>query len=290
VASTKEIKGKIRSVTNTRKITKTMEMVSAAKSKQTHGRVEANRPYSRKLVELLESLSRAEKIDHPLVAVRETVTRNDLLVVTANRGLCGGYNTNVLNTMERWVAVERAEGRETDIHMIGKKGIARCRFKKIELASRHTHIEDRPSFREADEFAKRFIERFVSASVDRVFVVSTRYFSAAVQRPVLTQILPIEPPKGTDETASSSAREYDFVPNPRTILEALLPFSVSQLVYRLLVEAAASEQAARRLAMKLATDNAEELKRNYTRQYNRERQAGITQQIMEIVSGAEALA
>jgi F-type H+-transporting ATPase subunit gamma len=302
MASAKDLKKKIHSIGNTSKITRTMEMVSAAKSKQTHGRVEANTPYSRKLSELLESLTGAARIEHPLFQPREGVARNALLVVSANRGLCGGYNTNVLNLMERWVAGEAARGRPTDITMLGKKGIARCRFKKIDLAARHTHIDDRPSFADADEIARGFIGRFLAGEVDHVGVVSTRYLSAATQRPAVVQILPIEPPQapaGAARPAEAAAgkaaarpagREFIFEPDPKTILEALLPFSVSQVVYRLLVEAAASEQAARRLAMKLATDNAEDLKKSYTRMYNRQRQASITKQIMEIVGGAEALA
>lgn len=293
MASAKDLRKKIHSIANTAKITRTMEMVSAAKSKQTHARVEANTPYSKKLAELLVSLSRAGSIRHGLLEPKEGVARNAILVITANRGLCGGYNTNVLKLMERWVAEEAAR-RPTAIDMIGKKGINRSRFRKIPLRKTYTHIQDRPTFREADEFARGYMRSFLDGEVDRVCVVSMRYISAALQRPEVTQILPIEPPPEVDVEADgartrSTDREYIFEPDPTTILESLLPFSVSQRVYRLLVEAAAAEQAARRLAMKLATDNAEELKRMYTRQYNRQRQAGITQQIMEIVGGAEAL-
>ncbi|HLU49722.1 MAG TPA: ATP synthase F1 subunit gamma, partial [Planctomycetota bacterium] len=227
-----------------------------------------------------------------LLQPKEGVTRNAVLVVTANRGLCGGYNTNVMRLLERWLAEEESRGRPTDIDMVGKKGINRSRFRKIALHATYTHIEDRPSFEQADELARGYMKRFLDGEIDRFLVISTRYLSAATQKPQVTQVLPIErPPVEEAESRRGASRDTEFIfePDPRTILETLLPFSVSQRVYRLLIEAAASEQAARRLAMKLATDNAEELKRVYTRQYNRQRQAGITQQITEIVGGAEAL-
>jgi len=290
MASAKDLKKKIQSVSNTKKITRTMEMVSAAKAKQTQGRVEANTPYSQKLSELLEGLCAGANVQHHLLEEPEGVQRNALLVVSANRGLCGGYNTNLVSMAERWIDTQRREGRETDISMAGKKGIARFRFKKIPVHAQYTHLEDYPSFREAEEFAVGFMERFRNREVSQVWVVSTRYYSAAVQRSTLTQLLPIVPPVRSEENRERSIQtDFIFEPDPKSILETLLPFSVSQLVYRLLVEAAASEQIARRMAMKLATDNAEELTKTYTRKYNRQRQAGITQQIMEIVAGAEAL-
>ena len=296
MASAKDLKKKIRSISNTKKITRTLEMVSAAKAKQTQSRVVANTPYSRKLAEILESLCAAGTVDHHLLETREGAGRDALLVVSANRGLCGGYNTNVLIRAEKWIEARRAEGRETDVSMIGKKGIAGFRFKKIPVHASYTHIDDRPSFRQAAELAGGFLERFRAREVDQVWVISTRYYSAGVQKPAMTQILPIVPPAtggpGAGEGEAERARvatDFIFEPDPETILESLLPFSVCQVVYRLLVEAAACEQIARRVAMKLATDNAEELIRTYTRKYNRQRQAGITQQIMEIVGGAEAL-
>ncbi|MCZ6792608.1 MAG: ATP synthase F1 subunit gamma [Planctomycetota bacterium] len=312
MASAKDLKKKIQSISNTRKITRTMEMVSAAKAKQTQGRVEDNTPYSRKLAEILESLCSGSNVHHYLLGDRDGLLgdrdglsageargrrgagRNALLVVTANRGLCGGYNTRVSVRAEMWIESRRSEGCETDVSMVGKKGIARFRYKNFPVKEQYTHIDDRPSFREAEELAGGFMDRFRADEVDGVWVMSTRYHSAGVQRPALTQLLPIVPPRKeeADESAdkpSRGEREFFFEPDSATILDALLPFSVCQLLYRLLLEAAASEQIARRMAMKLATDNAEELIRTYTRKYNRQRQAGITQEIMEVVAGAEAL-
>ncbi|MEM7233146.1 MAG: ATP synthase F1 subunit gamma [Planctomycetota bacterium] len=289
MASAKDLKKQIQSISNTKKITRTMEMVSAAKAKQTQGRVEANTPYAEKMNELMDGLGGASAIDHPLLKTPEGVKRNALLVISANRGLCGGYNTNVLVRSEKWVAAQKEQGRETDIYMIGKKGIARAKFQKTSLHAQYTEFDDRPSFEQARELAEGFMTRFLKGEVDQVWVLSTRYFTAAVQRPELTQLLPIQPSESEDEGDGAAAGEFIFEPDPRSILESLLPFSVNQLMYRLLIEAACSEQLARRMAMKLATDNAEELTKTYTRKYNRQRQAGITQQIMEIVGGAEAL-
>ena len=292
MAGLKDIKKKITSISNTRKITRTMEMVAAAKSKQTIDRVEASTPYSSKLTELLNSLTGGQNVDHFLVREKEKVQKSALLVVTANRGLCGGYNTNVANLAEKWVRAEEAEGREAHVMMVGKKGISRFRFRKVEVAEKRTDIEDKPSFSQAAEIADGFIESFRNGEGDRVMVAVTRYHSAVVQQADLFQLLPIIPPE-TDEAdgeeASQQNTDFIFEPDPERILEDLLPFSVKHTMYRLLLEAAAGEQIARRVAMKLATDNAGELTRFYTGKYNRERQASITQQIMEIVGGAEAL-
>ena len=292
MAGLKDIKKKITSISNTRKITRTMEMVAAAKSKQTIDRVEASTPYSSKLTELLNSLTGGQNVDHFLVREKEKVQKSALLVVTANRGLCGGYNTNVANLAEKWVRAEQAEGREAHVLMVGKKGISRFRFRKVEVAEKRTDIEDKPSFSQAAEIADGFIESFRKGEVDRVMVAVTRYHSAVVQQADLFQLLPIIPPEaeGDDEgEAPQQNTDFIFEPDPARILEDLLPFSVKHTLYRLLLEAAAGEQVARRVAMKLATDNAGELTRFYTGKYNRERQASITQQIMEIVGGAEAL-
>ena len=292
MAGLKDIKKKITSISNTRKITRTMEMVAAAKSKQTIDRVEASTPYSSKLTELLNSLTGGQNVDHFLVREKEKIQKSALLVVTANRGLCGGYNTNVANLAEKWVRAEQAEGREAHVLMVGKKGISRFRFRKVEVAEKRTDIEDKPSFSQAAEIAGGFIESFRKGEVDRVRVAGTRYHSAVVQQADLFQLLPIIPPE-TDEAdgeeASQQNTDFIFEPDPERILEDLLPFSVKHTMYRLLLEAAAGEQIARRVAMKLATDHAGELTRFYTGKYNRERQASITQQIMEMVGGAEAL-
>jgi F-type H+-transporting ATPase subunit gamma len=293
--SAKDIKKKIRSTSNTKKITRTMEMVATVKSKLATDRIKATTPYATKLAEILGSLAGAGTNEHPLIERLDAPEPKKILVVvvTANRGLAGGYNAKVLETGERWLREQRSAGREVDIYMIGKKGISRCRFLKIPLAKAITQFKDLPAFREAEELAEELMARFLAGEVDRVVVVATRYVSTSVQKPEVFQLLPIPALRAdTPEAAGGKARrtvEFIFEPGPEEILKTLLPLSVKTAVYRTLVEAAASEQVARRVAMKLATDNAEEMIKLYTRNYNRQRQAGITRQITEIVSGADAL-
>lgn len=294
MASARDLKKKIRSISNTAKITRTMEMVATAKSKRAQSRVEATKPYSNKLVDILTNLQASGTVDHPLLETRENVGRNLLLVVTANRGLCGGYNSNILSMVEKWLRQESAEGRETDVYLVGRKGIARFRYRRIASVEQYTHFEDNPTFKECDVLASEFMRRFLRREVDRVVVASTLYESVARQHPTLTQVLPVEQSEadsdaGGDESGGGGAIDFLFEPEREKILETLLPLSVKQRVYRLFLEAAVSEQIARRMAMKLASDNADEMIGFYTRKYNRERQAGITQQITEIVTAAEAL-
>ncbi|MBN1444190.1 MAG: ATP synthase F1 subunit gamma [Planctomycetes bacterium] len=315
MASAKDIKRKIKSISATKKITRTMEMVAAAKSKKTTRRVEIAAPYNEKLGELLENLCAGENVTHSLMEPeagqppRASAGRNALVVVTANRGLCGGYNANVLQAAERWIQAEEAGGRATDVSMIGKKGISRFSFRKQPFCASYTHIGDWPRFEDAEEIAGGLMERFRAGEVDQALVVSTRYHSAGLQRPALTRLLPIARPRpgglaarrlgagaggdwrprAEDRVVWRPSRKFIFEPDLGTILESLLPFSIIYSLFRLLVEAAASEQIARRMAMKTATDNADDLVRVYKRRYNRQRQAGITQQISEIVGGAEAL-
>jgi len=294
--SAKDIKKKIRSTSNTKKITRTMEMVATVKSKLATDRIKATTPYATKLAEILGSLAGAGTIDHPLIEKPDAPEPKKVLVVvvTANRGLAGGYNAKVLQTGEHWLREQRSAGREVQIYMIGKKGISRCKFLKIPLAKAMTQFKDLPAFREAEELAEELMTRFLAGEVDRVVMVGTRYVSQSVQKPEVFQLLPIPAlrPDATEAGAGGKARrtvEFIFEPGPEEILKSLLPLSVKTAVYRTLVEAAASEQVARRVAMKLATDNAEEMIKIFTRNYNRQRQAGITRQITEIVSGADAL-
>lgn len=298
MASAKDLKKKIRSIGNTKKITRTMEMVATVRSKQAQDRIKATTPYSDKLAEILAGLAAAGSVEHPLLKAAPVVKKTIVLVITANRGLCGGYNSNLLSLAEDWIEADAAQGRSQEIHVAGKKGIARFRFQRTEMAKTYTHLDDKPTFKDAEEIANDFIAKFLSGEVQRVVVFATKYFSSAVQKPVEMQLLPIAKPAaeatgagGARDQKSGKAGTVDFIfePNRDDILKALIPLSVKNALYRMLVEAAASEQIARRLAMKLATDNAEELIRVFTRRYNRQRQAGITQQIMEIVAGADAL-
>lgn len=288
MASSRELRNKIRSISNTKKITRTMELVATSKAKKAQDRVIATRPYSETLQELLDSLAAAGTVDHPLLEKQENAEKKTvLLMVTGNRGLCGGYNSYVLQLAEKLRNAEIAEeGRSVDLYVVGKKGLSRMAYLNWSVVDSFTNFDDQPSFKDASEIADLFMDLYLNGQADRVKIVSTRFISLGTQTADAATLLPIEPPAADDQ---SGGTEFIFEPTPEEILGELLPLSVRNFVYRLLVEAAASEQIARRMAMKRATDNAEEMIENYTRLYNRTRQAGITQQITEIVGGAAAL-
>jgi F-type H+-transporting ATPase subunit gamma len=290
MASAKDLKKKIRSISNTKKITRTMELVATAKSKRSQARVLATTPYASAIADLLADLAGADPGRHPFLRP-PGAGKTAVLVISANRGLCGGYNSNVLALAERALREEEQAGRGVEVYMAGRKGISRFRFRGIALKERFTNLDDKATFQDAEAVAVGLMARYLAGELGKVLVVYTRYISSAVQRPVVVQVLPIEPPKAeaTKEGKKARAVDYIYEPEPRRILESLLPLSVKTAIYRAVVEAAASEQLARRLAMKMATDNAEEMISFYKRTYNRTRQAGITQQINEIVSGANAL-
>ena len=289
MASARDLKNKIRSISNTRKITHTMELVATSKAQRAQNRVRATTPYSEKLRELLMNLSATGTVEHPLLSAPKGDKRTAALVVTGNRGLCGGYNSVILQMAEKFIHSEKSKGREVDLYMVGIKGLSRLKYLKLKEKKSYTHFDDRPMFKDASDIGGELISRFLKGELDQVVVFSTRFISAGNQVPEQVQILPIVPPAAEESEKKASTGDFIFEPDPQTMLEEILPLSVKNIIYRLLVESAASEQLARRMAMKRATDNAEEMVESYTRQYNRSRQAGITQQINEIVSGASAL-
>lgn len=287
MATSKEIRSRIASVQNTKKITRTMELVSTAKAKKAVDRVIASRPYADKIAELIRSLAaQGEVADHPLLRKHAHVRRALVVVVTANRGLCGGYNANVLRSAIQKIDEYKKKGVEVTTHLIGKKAVSYFNYQKLPFEASFTHIDDKVSFAEAQKFADDYMERFSLETVDRVEVVYTRYISAAVQRPVVETILPVEIP---EEEKAQKTLPFLFEPDPQAILQALLPKAIRQNFYQSLLDAVASEQIARRIAMKNATDAASDMIKSLTLQYNRVRQAKITQEIAEIVGGAAAI-
>ena len=205
--------------------------------------------------------------------------------MTANRGLCGGYNTNVLKRAEQFIAEKKKEGVEVDVYILGKKGIARFRYLGMEVAETYTQFEDKPTFEEAEEVFQPVIEKFENGEVDGVHVTFTHYESSSRQSPDLRQLLPIE----VSEDGESGGKDFILEPDPEMILGRLLPLSLKMQFFQALVEAAAGEQIARRIAMKNATDNAEDMAKTYTQLYNRTRQASITQEILEVIGGVEVM-
>ena len=286
MAKGRELKGRIRSVENTRKITRTMEMVATSKMKRAQDRVVAARPYAAALGEVLSRLNSPELAERfPLLRRPARVRRAAVILMTSNRGLAGGFNANLIKEARARVAELEAAGARVDVHVVGRKGIGYFRYVGRQLAAERTDITDRPTAEDAASLVDALMAAFVAGDVDAVYVVHAKFNSALSTPPATLQVLPVEPPAG----AQTRQRDYILAPSPEAILTELLPLYVRNTVYRALVETAAAEQGARRTAMKSATDNAGEILNLLKRTYNRARQAQITQEIAEIVGGAAAL-
>lgn len=285
MAGARDVKRRIKSVENTRQITRTMELVATSKLKRATDRVYAARPYSEALAEIVASLyapGLSEK--YPLLRQPEKVRRAAVLLLTANRGLAGAFNANLIKEARTLLEELRAQGVETELHIAGRKGIAFFKFRGEPMETMRTDVSDAPTADEAASLVDGLTQKFEDGELDAVYVVASQFKSAMSTPPGRKQLLPIEP----SET-SSDADNFILSPSGDVILERMLPLYVRNAVYTSLVENAAAEQGARRTAMKNATDNAGEMLENLTRSYNRARQGQITQEIAEIVGGAAAL-
>jgi len=285
VAGAREVKRRIKSVENTRQITRTMELVATSKLKRATDRVHAARPYAQGLQEIVSGLySPALAEQYPILRRPDTVKRAAVLLLTANRGLAGGFNANLIRQARQQLEALRAKGVETELHIAGKKGIAYFKFRGEPMLTQRTDIGDRPTVEDAESLIGPIRARFESGEIDALFLVSSQFRSAMSTPPHTRELLPIQTEKG-----ASSADVYILSPSGDMILERILPAWVRNAVYTALVENAAAEQGSRRTAMKNATDNAGEVLEHLTRTYNRARQAQITQEIAEIVGGSAAL-
>ena len=287
MAKARELKGRIRSVQNTRKITRTMEMVATSKLKRAQDRVAAARPYAERLEEVIGRLLTPElAVRYPLLRQPEKVERAAVVLVTANRGLAGAFNSNLIREARTLLERLRREGVTTELHGVGKKGISFFRFQGETLATARTDIGDRPSAADAQSVIEPLMERFVGGELDAVYLVYARFNSAMSTPPTTQQLLPIAPPEREEK-----GHEVDYIlePSADAILSQILPLYVRNSVYRALAETSAGFYGAQRTAMKNATDNAGDMIEALTRTYNRARQAQITQEIAEIVGGAAAL-
>ncbi|MDR0787416.1 MAG: ATP synthase F1 subunit gamma [Gemmatimonadota bacterium] len=283
----RELKGRIRSVQNTRKITRTMEMVATSKLKRAQDRLGAARPYSQRLREVIGRLLTPElAARYALLRQPEKVRNAAVVLVTSNRGLAGAFNANLIRAARQLLAGLRGEGTRVELHIVGRKGLSFFRFLGEEIASSRTDLGDRPSAEEASALVGGLMERFQSESLDAVYVIHAQFHSALSTPPHTLRILPVQPPEKSEGTGGG---DYLLSPSGDEILERILPLYVRNSVYTALLESAAAEQGARRTAMKSATDNAGEILQTLTRSYNRVRQAAITQEIAEIVGGAAAL-
>jgi len=285
MAKGRELKGRIKSVENTRKITRTMEMVATSKLKRATDRVAAARPYATAIADTIASLYSADLAERfPLLRQPATVKRAAVLLLTSNRGLAGAFNANLLKEARSTIARLEREGTEVELHVVGRKGIGFFRYLGRALATSRTDITDRPSAQDATSLVDALMEGFINGSVDAVYVISSRFNSVLSTPPHTERVLPVTPP-----AQKGARRDYLLFPSAERLLTELLPLYVRNAVYRALVENEASFQSAQRTAMKNATDNAGDILTNLRRTYNRARQAQITQEIAEIVGGAAAL-
>ncbi len=287
MAKGKELKGRIRSTENTRKITRTMEMVATSKLKRATDRVTSARPYALALGQVLSHVHSPDLADRfPLLRLPHAPRTVALVVLTANRGLCGAFNANLIKEARARIAGFESGGLTVELHVVGRKGVGFFRYVNRAIASQRTDITDKPSPADAASLMDELMQRFAAGSLDAVHVTYARYVSALSTPPTTDQVLPVAAPSQANE-----GLQHDFIlaPSAESILEALLPLYVRNSVYRALVETEAGFQSAQRTAMKSATDNATELLQVLKRTYNSARQAQITQEIAEIVGGASAL-
>jgi F-type H+-transporting ATPase subunit gamma len=285
MAGSSDVKRRIKSVENTRQITRTMELVATSKLKKATDRVRAAAPYSDALASVVRSLYAPELSENfPLLRRPERVERAAVLLLTANRGLAGGFNANLIKEARLLLERLSAEGVDTDLHIVGKKGVAYFRFRGHPIASTRIDIGDNPSMEDAESVIGGLREEFATGRVDAVHVVSSEFISAMSTPPRVTALLPIEGGSG-----SRGVDNFILTPKAEVVLDRLLPAYLRNATYRALVENVAAEQGARRSAMKSATDNAGDVLEYLTRSYNRARQGQITQEIAEIVGGAAAL-
>src|SRR5436190_24262424 len=306
MAKPRELKRRIRSVQNTRKITKTMELVSTSKLKRAQDRVVGARPYAQALADVIAELYTPELAERfPLLRQPAGSGRGAggrraaLLLITSNRGLCGAFNSNLIREARRRLEEMEAQDTHTELHLVGKKGVSYFKFTKRNIASQRVDIGDRPTLEHAAELAKPLMERFANAELDEVDVVFAKFNSAVSTPPTSLRILPVLPPDrrigGSADRAPSAhpairpSVNYILKPSAEEILKQLLPLYVQNQFYRALVETAAAEHGARRTAMKNATDAGSDMLNILQRTFNRARQAQITQELAEIVGGAEAL-
>ncbi len=293
MANSRVIVKRRKAIRNIRKITRTMELIATARFKKALDRASEAEAYTRKIAELAADLSAsATNISHPLLEKRETIKNSVLLVLSSNRGLCGGYNSSLIREATASVRRNQAEGVNLHLEVSGKRAIAYCRFQGIPAERTFTHFEDKPTFEEVDELATRYISDYIAGKIDRVEVVYTKFINAARQQVVVETLLPLSNLVPVGEVKSDAPKttvEYEFEPSANDILQELLPTSFKVRLFKTFLDAAVSEQIARRVAMKAATESAGDMIKELSREYNRARQAQITKEISEIIGGVEAL-
>jgi len=294
MAKARAIIKRLKAVRNVRKITRTMELVATARFKKAMDRAVEAAAYTRKISEIVSDLSdvisgESESFSHPLLQKREKEKKSILLVVTSNRGLCGGYNGGVLRLAQQRIRQAAADKIGLDVEVSGKRGIGFFKFQKLRTTATYTHFEDKPTYEQVNELASRFVASFVSGEIDRLDVAYTKFESMARQKATIETLLPIGKLEGPAAKKTGPKVEYEFLPSPKEILEEIVPASFKARLFKCLLDAAVSEQIARMVAMKSATENADDMIRSIRAQYNRARQSQITSELSEIIGGAAAL-
>ncbi len=294
MASQRDIKRRITSVQNTKKITKAMEMVAAARLRRAQMRIEATRPYAVHMMEFIAGLAKYIDVDterFPLLRQHEEVRRVALVALTADRGLCGAFNSNIVRLTQERRREYESHGIEVELIVVGKRGVGTFRFQDVPVAGTYAGITDRPTFSDAQSLANRVAELYTTQAVDRVILVFNHFVSAMEQRVTEQVILPLQEQVVATYTPDDAAPHMDFLfePEAEVILNDLLPSYVEMTVYRALLESTASEHGARMTAMRNASESAGEMIDRLTLAMNRARQASITQEILEVVAGADAL-
>ena len=303
-ASLRIYRQRIRSVEQTKKITKAMELIAASRITRARARVDASRPYAEEITRVLTALASSASVDHPLLVERAEARRVAVLLVTSDRGLAGGYNANAIRQAEELQALLRDEGKEPRLFVIGRKGVGYYRFRNRPIEAEWTGFSEQPSYVDAREAGQTLIRLFRAGAddtaegpgedqiegVDELHIVYTEFVNMVTQRPVAKRIAPLVVEEAEEAAPEGLLPEYEFEPEPEELLNALLPKYITTRIYSALLESAASESAARQRAMQSASDNADELVITLKRELNQARQAAITQEISEIVGGADALA
>jgi F-type H+-transporting ATPase subunit gamma len=291
---------KIRSVNATKKITKAMELIAASRIVKAQARVAESTPYAEAITRAVSAVASFSNVDHPLTSVKPESeedggpSRAAMLLLTSDRGLAGAYSSNAIKEGERLSGLLHDQGKDVVPYVVGRKGVGFYRFRSREMAGEWTGFSESPTYSDAKEVADAVIEAFLTPNdeggVDEIHIVYTQFVNLVTQKTVTRRLLPLEFEETTEEPEGGAFPLYEFEPSAEAVLDALLPRYIESRVYNALLQSAASELAARRRAMKSATDHAQELVKTYTRLANAARQAEITQEISEIVGGAEALA
>ncbi len=295
MANARALDKRRKSIRNIKKITRTMELIATARFKKAMDRAMASTAYTRRISSVVADLAQAGlEVSHPLLEEHDEVKHTRLLVLTANRGLCGGYNGNVV----RLATGRRAEWSDQGdlaLDVSGKRGISGFRFRDIEIDETYTQFEDQPKYTEVEEIAERYIRAYVAGELDRLEVVYTRFLTSARQQAVVETLLPLGQLEGVDAGKPDAAAKnkgqsiYEFLPSAESILEEVVPTSFKVKLFKCFLDAAVSEQIARMVAMKNATENANDMIKLLSRTYNRARQGQITGEIMEVIGGVNAL-